>query len=120
MPKSNNRKNTKLHCQHCAKPRLMQSFWAIEPAAKVEGGKPLAIPFNYKKFKDLIQGKAMVKLPPFYAGICTVCNQTTYFVANNRKNTIRMIPDRLAKAVTASINVPEPETPKEEVVPVTE
>ncbi len=90
MPKSNNRKSTKIHCQHCAKLRLMNAFWAIDP--KADDGKGTSLPFDLSKFLKIVRGDTMAKLPPFYAARCSECNQNTYYVGHNRKKTLEVLP----------------------------
>jgi hypothetical protein len=70
----------------------MVSFWAIDPAAKSENGKPIALPFNYGLFMERIESNTMYKLPPFYAALCSCCNQITYYSGRNHGKKLDLIP----------------------------
>jgi hypothetical protein len=82
MPKSNNRPNTKLHCQNCGKKRSMLQFFAINTDQKDKENK--VYPFDLKRFLDLIKADTMVKLPKYYCGVCSECLEKTFYRGQNR------------------------------------
>jgi hypothetical protein len=89
MPKSNKRKNTKLHCQWCGTKRKMFQFLAINTEQK--DGKPNEYPFDLRRFLDLIQGDKQIRLPKYYTAICGVCMQRIYFKGKNRGTTLEVV-----------------------------
>lgn len=91
MPKSKAPSKTKLHCQHCGKLRQPARFMAIDPEVKDEKGNPTVLPFRIKRFIEVMEKKEMVKMPPFYCGVCSICFQPTYYVGRNRGNSLDVI-----------------------------
>ena len=90
MPKSRNRPNTKLHCQHCGQKRSMIQFFAINTEQK--DGEKNVYPFNLRRFLDLIKSDAMIRLPKFYTAVCGVCFKETYYQGTNHGKSIVVIP----------------------------
>jgi ribosomal protein L44E len=90
MPKSTKRKNTRLHCQHCGQQRAMLQFCAINTEQKDD--EKNVYHFHIKRFLDLIQSKATVKLPRYYAGTCAVCLKHTFFQGQNHGTKLEVIP----------------------------
>lgn len=70
----------------------MMQFMAIDTEAETKDGKPLVLPFNVRKFLELIQSDVLYKLPKFYAGTCNTCFQTTYFQGQNHDTKLEVIP----------------------------
>jgi hypothetical protein len=90
MPKSNNRKYTKLHCQHCAKLRQMISFMAVNTEPK-EGQKPV-VPIELRLFMEKMHSDTMVHLPRFYAAVCATCLKKTFYQGRHRGFALDVIP----------------------------
>lgn len=90
MPKSNNRKYSKLNCQHCGKQRRMLQFAAINTEQK--DGEPNVYPFVLRNFMQVIHKEAPVRLPRFYAGTCECCHKVTFFEGQHNKSTLVVIP----------------------------
>jgi hypothetical protein len=61
----------------------MVQFLAIDTETQAEDGKPVVLPFNVKRFLDLIGGKQMIRMPRFYCGVCSVCFGKTYYQGQN-------------------------------------
>jgi len=64
---------------------------AIDTEAKTEDGKPVVLPFNVKKFLDLIHSKETFKLPRFYCGVCATCSGKTYYQGRNHGTKLDVI-----------------------------
>jgi hypothetical protein len=71
----------------------MMKFLAIDPEAKNDDGKPVVLPFNYKRFHELMRSKGMFKLPKFYCGVCSVCLKNTFYEGTNRGRSLQVIPE---------------------------
>lgn len=90
MPKSNNRKYTKLHCQKCAQKRQMLQFMAVNTEPK-EGDKKV-VPIELRKFMEAIKTETMIHLPRFYAAVCGTCYQKTFYQGRQRGFKLDVIP----------------------------
>jgi hypothetical protein len=87
MPKSNNRKNLKLHCQKCAKPRKMLSFHAINLDDKEHKTTPLV----FREFIEKVKSDTMVKMPQYYFGICGQCLTETFYKAHQNGKSLDVV-----------------------------
>jgi hypothetical protein len=91
MAKSTKRKNTTLHCQFCGQKRKMAQFLAIDTSEPENKEKRKTYPFSVKKFLDLIQSDQVVKLPKYYAGVCSACLQPTYYQGQNQGTKLKVV-----------------------------
>ena len=66
-------------------------FMAIDPTVKDEKGNPTVLPFVLKKFMEVLKSDDMVKMPPFYCGLCSVCFKPTYYRGRNRGTSLDVI-----------------------------
>jgi len=89
MPSSSNRPNTKLHCTQCGKKRKMLNFLAINTEQK--DNEKNVYPFDLRRFLDLIKGDSMIRLPRYYAGICSICFGKTFYRAQNHGKNLEVV-----------------------------
>lgn len=67
-------------------------FLALATEVQDKDGKPMVLPFKLKTFLDLVRQKQVYKLPRFYCGICSTCYGKTYYVGQNHKTKLQVIP----------------------------